>query len=231
MKELSGLVLWFSRCVGTSLTTINTITSPMLAKLFVLHVFSKHGIPSHVTSNRGMEFVSTFFHSLSKLLDMKLHFTSSYLSGDNLFSAPKASQSFSNSNLRHLQHPLGSDHLQVPETLWSTSYSKPLPAVPNTTACSFHPNTSPNTPSKGCSKTSTSSKGNLETSSNSTPSDLNSTPMFFRYSQSCSRDRAAPVASDIKGHIIKVIHDIKGWRWSGSMGDARWWPWLWTSIV
>ena len=31
--------------------TVNTITSPMLAKLFVLHVFSKHGVPSHVTSN------------------------------------------------------------------------------------------------------------------------------------------------------------------------------------
>ena len=31
--------------------TVDTIMSPMLAKLFVLHVFSKHGIPSHVTSN------------------------------------------------------------------------------------------------------------------------------------------------------------------------------------
>ena len=31
--------------------TVDTITSLMLAKLFVLHVFSKHGIPSHVTSN------------------------------------------------------------------------------------------------------------------------------------------------------------------------------------
>ena len=31
--------------------TVDTITSPMLAKLFVLHVFSKHGIPSHVTSD------------------------------------------------------------------------------------------------------------------------------------------------------------------------------------
>ena len=40
--------------------TINTITSPMLAKLFVLHVFSKHGVPSHVTSDHGTEFVSTF---------------------------------------------------------------------------------------------------------------------------------------------------------------------------
>ena len=58
--------------------TINTITSPMLAKLFVLHVFSKHGVPSHVTSNQGLEFVSAFFHSLGKVLDMKLHFTSGY---------------------------------------------------------------------------------------------------------------------------------------------------------
>ena len=56
--------------------TVNTITSPMLAKLFVLHVFSKHGVPSHITSDRSMEFISTFFHSLGKVLDMKLHFTS-----------------------------------------------------------------------------------------------------------------------------------------------------------
>ena len=58
--------------------TINTITSPMLAKLFILHFFSKHGVPSHVTSNRGMEFISAFFRSLGKVLDMKLHFTSGY---------------------------------------------------------------------------------------------------------------------------------------------------------
>ena len=50
----------------------------MLAKLFTLYVFSKHGVPSHVTSNCRMEFISTFFHSLSKVLDMKLHFTSGY---------------------------------------------------------------------------------------------------------------------------------------------------------
>ena len=58
--------------------TVDTITSPMLAKLFVLHVFSKHGVPSHVTSDRGTEFISTFFCSLGKVLDMKLHFTSGY---------------------------------------------------------------------------------------------------------------------------------------------------------
>ena len=50
----------------------------MLAQLFVLHVFSKHGVPSHVTSDRGLEFVSSFFWTLGKALDMKLHFTSGY---------------------------------------------------------------------------------------------------------------------------------------------------------
>ena len=50
----------------------------MLAKLFILHVFSDHGVPSYITSDCGMEFVSAFFCSLGKVLDMKLHFTSGY---------------------------------------------------------------------------------------------------------------------------------------------------------
>src|SRR5882724_1814044 len=58
--------------------THDTITSPQLAQLFVLHVFSKHGVPSHVTSDRGTEFISHFFWSLGTALDMKLHFTSGY---------------------------------------------------------------------------------------------------------------------------------------------------------
>ena len=56
----------------------DTITSVDLARLFILHVFSKHGIPSHVTSDRGSEFVSNFFRSLGTALDMQLHFTSGY---------------------------------------------------------------------------------------------------------------------------------------------------------
>ena len=58
--------------------THDTITSTELAKLFVIHVFSKHGVPSHITSHRGSEFVSSFFRTLGKALDMKLHFTSGY---------------------------------------------------------------------------------------------------------------------------------------------------------
>src|SRR5882724_7371215 len=46
--------------------------------LFILHVFSKHGVPSHVTSDRSMESISHFFRSLRTALDMKLHFTSGY---------------------------------------------------------------------------------------------------------------------------------------------------------
>ena len=41
--------------------TVNTINAQLLTKLFMLHVFSKHGVPSHVTSDQGTEFVSSFF--------------------------------------------------------------------------------------------------------------------------------------------------------------------------
>jgi IS30 family transposase len=58
--------------------THDTITSAQLAKLFIIHVFSKHGVLSHVTSDRGSEFVSHFFYSLEKALNMKLHFTLEY---------------------------------------------------------------------------------------------------------------------------------------------------------
>ena len=56
----------------------NTIISADLVCLFVLHVFSKHGVPSHVTSDRSSEFVSNFFQSLDTAFNMRLHFTSGY---------------------------------------------------------------------------------------------------------------------------------------------------------
>jgi hypothetical protein len=58
--------------------THDTVTAPELAKLFLLNVFSKHGVPSHITSDRGSEFVSHFFRSLGTALDIRLHFTSGY---------------------------------------------------------------------------------------------------------------------------------------------------------
>jgi len=56
----------------------NTITFMNLVYLFVLHVFSKHSVSSHVTSDRGLKFVSSFFCSLDIALNMQLHFTSGY---------------------------------------------------------------------------------------------------------------------------------------------------------
>ena len=56
----------------------NTITSADLTHLFILHVFSKHSVPSHIISDRDLEFVSNFFQSLDTALDMWLHFTSDY---------------------------------------------------------------------------------------------------------------------------------------------------------
>ena len=58
--------------------THNTINAQTLSELFVLHVFSKHSIPSHVTSDRGPEFISTFFRSLATSLQMNLYFTSGH---------------------------------------------------------------------------------------------------------------------------------------------------------
>ena len=46
--------------------------------LFILYVFSKHSVLSHVIFNRGLEFVLNFFYSLGTTLDMWLHFTSGH---------------------------------------------------------------------------------------------------------------------------------------------------------
>src|SRR5260221_13286844 len=56
----------------------DTMNALQVVQLFLTHVFSKHGVPSHVTLDQGSEFVSHFFHSLGKLLQMRLHFTSGY---------------------------------------------------------------------------------------------------------------------------------------------------------
>ena len=63
---------------GIFIPTTDQIDSPTLAKLFIRDVFSKHGVPGHVASDRGSEFISIFFHSLGEALNMKLHFTSGY---------------------------------------------------------------------------------------------------------------------------------------------------------
>jgi len=76
------VVDWLSK-QADFIPTHNTITSLELAKLFLLHVFSKHSVPAHIISDHGTEFISHFFWSLRKALNMCLHFTSGYhLEGD-----------------------------------------------------------------------------------------------------------------------------------------------------
>ena len=58
--------------------TVITCTAEQLTHHFLIHVFSKHGVPSHVTCDRGSEFISRFFRSLGEALDMRIHFTSGY---------------------------------------------------------------------------------------------------------------------------------------------------------
>ena len=63
---------------GIFIPTVATIDLEQLAPLFIMHVYLKHGVPNHVTSDYSTEFMSHFTHSLSKVLDMYLHFTSGY---------------------------------------------------------------------------------------------------------------------------------------------------------
>ena len=58
--------------------TTNSVTAEEIARLFVQHVFSKHGVPSDVISDRGSEFTSHFWKSLGTLLDMKLNFSTAF---------------------------------------------------------------------------------------------------------------------------------------------------------
>ena len=54
---------------------------------------------------------SVAFHSLVSCASRMQHARGGVMSGDDLFSAPKTSRSFSNSDLGHLRHSLDSDRL------------------------------------------------------------------------------------------------------------------------
>ena len=71
------IVNWLTKQV-IFIPAYDTITSTDLACLFVLHIFSKHSVPFHITSDRDLELVSNFFYSLGTALDMQLYFTSGY---------------------------------------------------------------------------------------------------------------------------------------------------------
>ncbi|SOV04618.1 uncharacterized protein UDID_17154 [Ustilago sp. UG-2017a] len=79
--------------MATFVPTTNTLDAPELAKLFLCHVYSKHGLPTSIVSDRGSEFTSHFWCSLSALLGIGNHFSSAYHPHDLL---PLAEFSYNN---------------------------------------------------------------------------------------------------------------------------------------
>ncbi|KAG5729497.1 hypothetical protein E4T56_gene4641 [Termitomyces sp. T112] len=55
-----------------------TDTAPDFAKLFLKHVFSKHGLPNNIISNRRPLFVSHFWQLLCKVLEIKTSLSTAY---------------------------------------------------------------------------------------------------------------------------------------------------------
>ena len=60
------------------IATQATDMSEDLAKLYLCHVFSKHGVPSDIVSDRGKTFVSDFWSSLCHLLHIKWNLSTAY---------------------------------------------------------------------------------------------------------------------------------------------------------
>lgn len=58
--------------------TYKTATSIDLAKLFLRNVFSKHGVPQDIVSDRGRHFVSNFWSSLCDHLRIKSNLSTAY---------------------------------------------------------------------------------------------------------------------------------------------------------
>jgi hypothetical protein len=58
--------------------TTTSLSARGLADLFVRHVFSKHGVPADIVSDRGTKFTSAFWSSLSAALGIKQNLSTAY---------------------------------------------------------------------------------------------------------------------------------------------------------
>ncbi|MBW0483389.1 hypothetical protein O181_023104 [Austropuccinia psidii MF-1] len=61
------VVDWFSK-MEIFIPAYGTITALHLAQIFINHVFSKHGLPASIVSDRGSSFVSSFWTQLCQQL-------------------------------------------------------------------------------------------------------------------------------------------------------------------
>ncbi|KAE8206768.1 hypothetical protein CF327_g7494, partial [Tilletia walkeri] len=64
--------------MGLFIPCHSTITSQDLAQLYLKHVFSKHGRPKTIVSDRGSEFTSSFWRSLCQLLNIEQSLSTAY---------------------------------------------------------------------------------------------------------------------------------------------------------
>ncbi|KAI5474168.1 hypothetical protein MNV49_007998, partial [Pseudohyphozyma bogoriensis] len=58
--------------------TDTTITAQELADIFIRHVFSKHGLPADIISDRGNKFTSQFWTALSQALKIQQNLSTAY---------------------------------------------------------------------------------------------------------------------------------------------------------
>ncbi|MCU1415826.1 MAG: hypothetical protein JWN80_3166, partial [Microbacteriaceae bacterium] len=57
--------------MGLFIPTTTKLKAEGLAELFIRHVFSKHGVPADIVSDRGSKFTSSFWRSLSEALGIE----------------------------------------------------------------------------------------------------------------------------------------------------------------
>jgi hypothetical protein len=60
------------------LPTTNTITAEGLAQLYVQHVFSKHGIPKTIVTDRGQPFAAALWREFSRILGIDTRYSTAY---------------------------------------------------------------------------------------------------------------------------------------------------------
>ena len=58
--------------------TTTNLTAEELAQLYVTHIFSKHGLPNNIISDRGSEFTSRFWRAFTSLLGIELHLSTAF---------------------------------------------------------------------------------------------------------------------------------------------------------
>ena len=64
--------------VGLFIPTVREIDAEDLAMIFLVHVFSKHGTLTDIISDQGKHFISWFWRSLCRLLDIKVNLSTAY---------------------------------------------------------------------------------------------------------------------------------------------------------